>query len=302
MNRREESKVQNRSNAQAASLSVAFNVVSTLLKIAGAVLTRSVSLTSEAIHSAADVAASLIALFSVRAASAPPDDEHPYGHGKIESLAGFAESIFLLLTMAFIINEAVLRLLRGGEMRQIEVGVWIMAASAIASLATGLYVSRIGKSSRSLALQSNGQHLLVDSITSAGVLVALVIAKITGWQQADSIVAIILAVWIGVNAVRLSLKAYQQLIDRALPDDEIAVARTLLEQHKEILSFHRLRTRLSGAVRHIDVHIVIPQDWTVFEGHRVADSVEQEIKRALNPAEVVVHVDPFDDEAIDRRP
>jgi len=291
--------VENGTKSKAAALSVGFNVVSTLLKIVGAVLTHSVSLTSEAIHSAADVVASALAYFSVRAASVPADEDHPYGHGKIESLAGFAESIFLLLTMALVANESILRLMHGGEIHKIEVGVWILTATSTASLVVGLYVSSVGRKSRSLALQSNGQHLLVDAITSAGVLVALLIAKITNWQQADSILALFLAIWIGFNAVKISQKAYQQLIDRALPDDEIALVRKLLEGNTQIRSFHRLRTRLAGAVRQIDVHIVVPADWSVVEGHRVADSVEHEIKRALPPADVVVHVDPYDDEAID---
>ena len=281
--------------SKAAVLSVAYNVVSTLLKVVGAILTHSVSLTSEAVHSAADVVASLLAYFSVKAAAVPADDDHPYGHGKIESLAGFAESIFLLLTMIFIGNESIHRLVKPVGVEKIDVGLGIMLLSAVTSLAIGLHVQKTGRKTRSLALQSNGQHLLVDCVTSVGVLTALLITRLTGWQSADPILALVLALWIGVNAIRLCHKAYQQLIDQRLPIEEIAELRAHLDANPEIISYHRLRTRLSGSTRHIDVHIVVPNDWSVVEAHRVADAIEKSVAQTFPPAEVVVHVDPFDE-------
>lgn len=287
--------VQNREKSRAATVSVAFNATFTALKLFGAALTHSVSLFSEAVHSAADVVASTIAYFSVRAASQPADEEHPYGHGKIESLAGFAESIFLLLTMAFIAKEAIDRLMHGGEVHKLETGVGIMAASALCSLVVGLYVAKCGRDTRSLALQSNGQHLLVDCLTSCGVLIALLVVRTTGWAYADPILALIFAGWIGLNAGRLCLSAYQQLIDRRLPDAEMEALQKLLDECPEILSHHGLRTRLSGHVRHIDVHVVVPSDWSVAEAHRVVDDLENLIDTTFDPAEVVIHVDPYDD-------
>ncbi len=289
------------SKSRAAAVSVAFNAVSTLFKLVGAILTHSVSLFSEAAHSAADVVASLIAFFSVKAASAPADDEHPFGHGKIESLAGFAESIFLLLTMGFIANEAINRLLMGGEVHHLETGVAIMAASAVGSLLVGLYVQKEGNRSRSLALQSNGQHLMVDFITSAGVLVALLIVRYTPWKHADPVLALVFAAWIGFNSVKLCMQAYEQLIDRRLADEEITQLQNLFDGATEIVSYHRLRTRLSGQTRHIDVHIVVPSTWSVVEAHRVADDLENLIRENLHPAEVVIHVDPYDDSGEDSR-
>lgn len=286
--------------SSAAILSVGFNLASTILKLVGAAITHSVSLFSEAVHSAADVVASTLAFFSVRAASAPADDEHPFGHGKIESLAGFAEAIFLLLTMAFVVSEAIHRLIHGGEVRRLDTGIWIMAASAVGSLLVGLYVSRQGKLSRSLALQSNGQHLLVDFITCSGVLAALLITRLTAWQNSDAILALLFAAWIGFNSLRLSYNAYQQLIDRRLPDEEIEDIRSILRGNEQIISYHKLRSRLSGAVRHIDFHIVVPNDWSVVQAHRVADDIEKAVKKALDPAEVVVHVDPYDPEKAGR--
>jgi cation diffusion facilitator family transporter len=279
---------------RAASISLGYNVTLTLLKLAAAVLTGSVSLLSEAIHSATDIVASGIAMISVRAAAAPPDEEHPYGHGKIESLAGFGESILLLLIVFYVIFESVQRLIRGSEVQNLDVGVWIMAFSAVTSFLVSRHVHKIAVQSRSLALQSNSQHLLVDCVTSVGVLVALLVAKFTGWTQADPIFAIGLAGWMAFGAWRLSKQAFDQLVDRSLTDEDIKKIHEVVESHPGILSFHRLRTRLSGNMRNIDFHIVVPEEWSVTQAHDVADALEKRIAEGLSPAAVVIHVDPFD--------
>lgn len=280
---------------KAAIASLAFNVLSTVFKLVAALLTGSVALLSEAVHSLTDVVASTIAFFSVRAASAPPDEEHPYGHGKIESLAGFGESVLLLMIVIYIVVQSVQRLIHGAVVERLDFGMAVMAASAVGAVAVGAFVSRVGKSTGSLALQSNGQHLGVDAVTSAGVLGALALTQLTGWKQADAVVAILLAGWIGYSAWRLAKKAFDQLIDRRLPDNEVSTIKSIVETHEGILSCHQLRSRLSGNERYIDMHIVVPNQLTVVEAHEVADKLEKEIADALTPAHVVIHVDPYDE-------
>lgn len=279
----------------AAWASLAFNLISTVVKVFAAILTGSVALLSEAVHSTTDVIASTIAFFSVKAASAPPDEEHQYGHGKMESLAGFAESVMLLLIVVYILVESIQKLRFGGEVERLDFGMIVMAASALGALAVGLYVGKAGRESGSLALQSNGQHLMVDAVTSAGVFAALGITSITGWKQADAIVAILLAAWISLNAWKLSRTAYDQLVDRSLPEDEIARLRALLNNQEQLLGFHRLRTRLAGNERYIDCHIVVPNEWSVVQAHDIADALEKLICQEFDPAHVVIHVDPFDE-------
>ncbi len=280
---------------RAAGISLAYNVTLTLLKLAAAVLTGSVALLSEAIHSATDIVASGIALVSVRAASAPPDEDHPYGHGKIESLAGFGESILLLIIVCYVVFESVQRLIRGVEVQNLDVGLWVMAFSAVTSFFVSRHVGAISKRTGSLALASNSQHLMVDCITSVGVLGALVVTKMTGWEQADPAFAILLAGWMAVGAWRLARQAFDQLVDRALTEDEIEQIRGLVNSQVGVLDCHRLRTRLSGDTRYIDMHIVVPRDWSVVQAHDLADGLEKSIADAMAPAVVVIHVDPFDE-------
>ena len=285
----------------AATLSLAFNIGSAVIKFVAAILTGSISLLSEAVHSGTDVLSSSIAYFSVRAAAEPPDDDHPYGHGKIESLAGFAEAILLGVTVVYVLWQAWDHLKHPQPLQHVDVGAFVMFASAAGAVLLGSYVKGVGERSRSLALISNGQHLMIDCVTSVAVLVALLLGRMTGWNQADPVLALTMAVWMSYSAIRIGYRAVQQLIDRRLPDREIEQVRTIIIAEERVLSFHKLRTRLSGSVRHIDVHIVVPRELSVVESHAIADDLEKEIARIMNPAAVVLHVDPFDPEKAKRR-
>lgn len=286
---------QERAKRRAASASLAFNLLSTAVKLVGAVLTGSVSLLSEAAHSGTDVVASFIALVSVRAAALPPDEEHPYGHGKIESLAGFAEAILLLLIVAYIAVEAVSRLFTKPMVERLDVGLVIMICSSLGSLFVSKYVAKVGERARSAALRSNAQHLMIDFWTSVGVVIALGFTRVTGIVQADSVLAMGLAIWLARGAWHLSQNAFHELIDHRLSDEDVAAIRAVVEQHPGLLSYHRMRTRLSGNMRYIDMHIVVPNDWSVVQAHQCADALEKAIERDLAPAQAVIHVDPFDE-------
>jgi len=279
---------------RAAIVSVAYNVTLTIVKVVAAALTGSVSLLSEAVHSATDVVASTIALISVRAAAAPPDEDHPWGHGKIESLAGFGESILLLGIVGYIVVESVQRLFGRTQVANLEIGLAVIAASALSSFFVARYVQGVGERTESLALRSNGQHLMVDFWTSIGVLAALVVTQVTGWTQADPIFALLYAAFIAYGAWGMVREAYDQLIDRVLPEDEMKRIDTILCESPGVISYHRLRARHSGSVHYIDLHVVVPCEWTLIQAHDLADNLEKRIESELAPAQVVIHVDPFD--------
>ncbi|HWD41167.1 MAG TPA: cation diffusion facilitator family transporter [Fimbriimonas sp.] len=279
---------------RAATLSLFTNSLLTGLKLVAAAVTGSVSLFTEAAHSATDVVTSALAFVSVRAAAAPPDEEHPYGHGKIESLAGFGEAILLMAIVVYIAFQAASRLLTPQQIPNLFLGLLLMAGSAAASAIVGFYVSGVGKRTSSIVLQSNGQHFLIDFWTSFGVLVALGVTHFTGWKQADPIFALLLAIWIARNAWLMSVKAFQELIDHRVSDQDLRAIEDILASDSRVLSYHKLRTRHSGSVHYIELHVVVSRDYSLVEAHEVADSIEKGIESALSPCHAVIHVDPDD--------
>lgn len=278
----------------AAVASLAFNTASVVIKIVAALVTGSVSLLSEAVHSATDVLSSGLVWLGIRAAAVPPDEEHPFGHGKIESLSGFAEAIMLVGIVGYVGFESVRRLIAGPTVQQIDFGIAVMAASALGSFLVARYVRGIGKEASSIALLSNSQHLMVDCVTSLGVLVALAITKLTGWAYADPLFALCFACFLGYGATKMVRAAFHELIDIRLPEDQLALIRSALDEEPEMLGYHRLRTRRSGGTSHVDLHIVVPNEWSVVQAHELADKLEHKIEALLSPAQVVIHVDPFD--------
>jgi cation diffusion facilitator family transporter len=283
-----------RRRQSAATLSVVFNAFQALVKLAAAVATGSVALLSEAAHSTVDVLASLIAFTGVRAAAEPPDAEHPYGHGKIESLSGFGEALLLAVTMVFVLFEAADHLFRPVRVDHVDGGSWVLAICALGAGLVGRHVKRVGETERSLALLGNGRHLLVDSAVTVTVMAVLLLTRVPGLTLVDPLAAFLLAIWMGWTSLRLGRQAFEQLIDRRISDEDTERICAFLRADQRIVSFHRLRTRLSGAVRLVDVHIVVPRDLSVVEAHTIADDIEKRLASDLAPADVVVHVDPFD--------
>ncbi len=292
--REEKSILHERAKRRATTLSLAYNILFTAIKLVVALLTGSMSLLSEALHSATDIVASVFAYIGVRVASIPPDERHPYGHGKVETLAGFGEAILLCGIVLYLLGEGVRRLIVGCELEHLELGIGTMMLSAGSSLIVGQYVWRTGKRTGSLALLSNGQHLMVDFWTSVGVLLALGLIWLTGWNALDPLLAIGIALWLLRGAWRLMTHAFHDLIDQSLPSEEIARIDALVRAEPGVISYHRLRTRRSGTMRYIDLHIVVPADWSLQQAHEVADRLEKRIERELAPAHAVIHVDPYD--------
>jgi cation diffusion facilitator family transporter len=292
-----------RQKKRAAGISVAFNITATLFKLVAAIVTGSVSLLSEAVHSFTDLAASLVAYVSVRVSAAPPDEEHPFGHGKVESLTGFGEALMIFVIVIYIVIEAVQRLLghSGLQERTLIFGLGVMGASAVGSLAVSTYMLRTANATASTALTTNAQHLRVDFVTSAGVFAGLLVTRLTASNLTDPIIAILLALWMAYGASRLCVRAFHELIDVRLPASEIQEICDTLNKEPRVISFHRLRTRRSGSVRNVDLHIVVPREWNVVQAHALADELEKKIRESLSPADVVIHVDPFDpDKAVER--
>ncbi|MGI5921471.1 MAG: cation diffusion facilitator family transporter [Syntrophomonadaceae bacterium] len=283
---------------KAAWLSVFSNILLVIGKLVVGVIIGSVSVISEAIHSANDLLASLIALFAIKTSTQPPDREHPYGHGKIENISGTIEAILIFLAAGMIIKEAVEKILTGGEVMDLGWGIAVMGFSAFMNFMVSAYLLKVGRETDSVALEADGMHLRTDVYTSLGVFAGLILIKITGYQLLDPIVAIMVALLIIKAAYDLTKKAFMPLIDTALDEEYIALTESILNEYQDsFIEYHDLRTRKAGRDSHIDLHLVINSSTSVREAHDLCDEIESRICEKIPYSQVLIHVEPAHEEA-----
>jgi len=287
--------------SRAATVSVVSNTMLVIGKLVVGIMIGSVSVISEAIHSAVDLLAAIIAWFAVRFSDQPADEEHPYGHGKMENLSGAIEALLIFLAAGWIIWEAVHKLLKGGEVASPGLGAMIMGISAMMNWAVSTYLMRVGRKHDSMALIADGLHLRTDVWTSAGVLGGLLLLSLAKWVfphtnlfWIDPVTAIAVACLILKAAWDMTRQATGALLDEALPLEEIAEIQGFARQESNIKSLHDLRTRKSGAERMVDAHVTVPSEITVFEGHASARRFKDHILLRWPLSNVNVHLDPCD--------
>lgn len=278
---------------RAARISILSNSLLVGAKLAVGILMGSVAVISEAIHSGIDLLASFIAFYAVGKAGKPADERHPYGHGKWENVSGVAEAVLILLAGLYIVYEAVIRIQRGATVEHIGLGTAVMGLSAAVNWFVSRYLFRVAKKTDSIALEADAWHLRADVYTSVGVLAGLALIAFTGLTMLDSLAAIAVAMLIIKSSIDLTRSAMADLFDARLPREDEEKIRRVLSGFKEgCIDFHRLRSRKSGSVRFIDLHLVVPRQWTIEEAHQVSDRIEKEIRGALANTQVIIHIDP----------
>jgi cation diffusion facilitator family transporter len=277
----------------AARLSIYSNSLLTILKLAVGLFTGSVSVLSEAVHSASDLMASFIAFFSVSVSDKPADEVHPYGHGKIESLSGLAEAFLIVFAGAYIVYESIEKLYHKSAAPQVDLGISVMAFSVILNSIVARYLYRVAETTDSLALRADAEHLKTDIFTSLGVFAGLLLVRFTGWNPMDPIAAIVVALLIFRASWKLARTSVEPLVDTQLPEEEIQVVRNALELEPAVMGFHKLRTRKSGSMRHVDAHILLDDDLSLIAAHDLTEKIEDRIREALPNTEITLHTEPF---------
>ena len=284
------------SKVRAAQLSVISNALLVCLKLFIGLKIGSVGVLSEAVHSATDLAAALIAFFAVRSADAPPDARHPYGHGKMESLSGVAEALLIIGAGVYIIVEAIRALLISHEAAKVGWGIAVMLLSAVVNIAVAQYLFRVARETDSPALEADAHHLSVDVWTSAGVIIGLTLVHFTGNPMFDPIVALIVAAFVLQTGGRIMIQSFALLLDERLPPVEIRQIENIMAQNPQVLSWHRLRTRRAGSQRHVDVHIQVDDEMSLREAHRLTEDLEDEMRATLANMHIVIHTEPYEEE------
>jgi cation diffusion facilitator family transporter len=282
--------------ARAAALSIASNSVLIGLKLVAGLVTGSVSIITEAVHSSIDLVASIIAFVSVRRADVPADDEHRYGHHKIENLAAAIEGMLILAGAAVIVFEAVRRLINGSEVDHLGFGIAVIAFSGCANLSVSAFLGRRARQTESPALEGDAAHLRTDAWTSIGVLGGLILVQLTGQTWIDPVVALVVAAAIVVAGLRLVTRSSRVLVDEALPEaEQAAIAEEVVAfGPRGVAGFHNLRTRRAGPRRYVDLHVQFRGGTTLEAAHRTAHELQDAIAGRLRNVDVLIHLEPED--------
>jgi len=274
-----------------ARLSIVSNTLLILMKMAVGLISGSVSILSEAIHSSMDLVAAIIAFLSVRVSDNPPDSRHPYGHGKIENISGVIEALLIFIAAIWIIVEAAKKL--AGEkivIDSIALGSIVMLISAIVNTIVSRRLYKVARATNSVALEADALHLKTDVYTSLGVSAGLGLILITGINWLDPMIAILVALFIIKESYILLKKAFTPLLDTAWSELEIEELETRLNNLE--VNYHNLRTRVAGNYRFIDIHIQIPEDVSVGKAHKYCDKIENELTKVYENLTVTIHVEP----------
>jgi cation diffusion facilitator family transporter len=279
-----------------ALLSVGSNSSLILLKVIAGSVTGSVAILTEALHSAIDLVASIIAWLSVRKADEPADEDHPYGHEKIEDLSSAIEGILILVGSGVIAFEAIRHLVLGSQVEKIGFGIVVISIGLVVNLVVSAELRRRAKLTGSPALAADATHLSTDVVTSAGVIAGLVLVKVTGANWIDPAVALALAAVIAVQGFRIVTRSSRVLVDEALPPDEIeAIRQTVVEfGPRGVLGYHKLRARRAGARRYVDMHVQFRDGTTLEAAHATAHQLQDAIRQRLDGADVLIHLEPAD--------
>ncbi|HEX8070979.1 MAG TPA: cation diffusion facilitator family transporter [Pyrinomonadaceae bacterium] len=265
-----------------------------VLKTGTGWLTGSISVWASLLDSAMDIFASTINLFAVRAAARPPDADHAYGHGKVESLAGLFQSFVITASGLFLIREAVGRVVHPVPTQQEWLGVGSMLVAIGVSYALVTRLRRVARQTDSLVLSADALHYITDVYTNGGALVALLVVRLTGWRLADPLLSLAISLYILYSAFAVGRESVDVLMDKRLPpevDEQIAeiVGRF---RAQGVLGFHDLRTRRSGAEKFIDLHLEVERDKSLEAAHAVTVQVLRAIQAEIPRARVQVHTDP----------
>lgn len=277
------------------------------IKFSAYFMTRSAAIFSDALESIVNVFAAAFALYSLSVAHRPADRDHPYGHGKIEFLsAGFEGGMILLAAVVIVVQGLDLLINGTGNVRQGWLGVFLMLLAMLVNGVVGFFLIRLGRRQTSLTLVADGKHLLTDAISSLAVIAGLLIVVLTGWQAADPIVAILVAVYIAWMGGYLLKQAAAGLMDRQ-DEADTRMLEGILNSHigphgrpPLICSYHKLRHRHSGRYHWVDFHIMIPRHLDIDQGHRIASAIEYEIEQALQIGNATAHVEPCTDGQCDQ--
>ncbi len=280
---------------RAAALSITCAFCLAVIKFLVAFFSGSIAVLASAIDSLLDILMSGVNLMAIRQAEQPPDERHPFGHGKFETLATLIQSLVITLSGAWIIYEAVMRLTTGKSLDNLNEGIGVLAFSSVASWFIARYLSKVARQTDSSALEADSLHFRMDIYTNLGLMIGLLFIRWFNIDWLDSALSILVASYILHEALQLIKRSLREILDQELPLEIQQQVHRLISEHDGLLAgYHGLRTRRAGSLKIMDFHLEVCKDMKVSEAHKLADSLERKIEREIPGADVIIHIDPCD--------
>jgi cation diffusion facilitator family transporter len=280
-------------SARIAAASLFVTVCLLVLKLVVGIISDSIAVLSDAVDSGTDLAGGAAALVSLRIAAQPADEGHPYGHGKIEAVSASVAATIIGLGGGLVTFGAIRRLIEGSPEIDVGIGLAAMAIAAVANLVVSVLMRREARRSGSMALRAESTHLTTNVVQAGAIILGLALVGLTEEEVFDPLTALALAAYMAWTAVGLVRVALEDMLDQSLPDAELkAIAEVLRAHRSEVVGYHRLRTRRSGATRHVDMHVLFEQGRTVADVHEASDHIEADIQQRLPGTVVVIHPEP----------
>jgi len=278
----------------AALLSVFSNSFLIILKLVCGIMTGSMSVISEALHSMGDLLASFIAFFSIQKSSKPADSDHQFGHGKFEDLAGFVEALLIIATALFIFYAAGHKIIHHHfDSMETAPGIIVMIISVVVNIFVSSYLFKVAKNTDSAALLADAHHLRADVYSSAAVLLGLIVIHYTHFYLIDPIFAIIVGILILKTGIKLAKDSSRSLVDEALPGDYRAKVEEVIEHNFPDVKIKSMKTSKTGTNKNIQLEILMNPDFTLKEAHEVCNKLEHEISILFSDAKIIIHPEPY---------
>ena len=278
-------------------LSIVAAIVTILLKFYAYYVTGSMGFMSDALESFVNLFAAVFGLVMLHISQRPADEDHEYGHGKAEYFSSATEGALILIAAFGIIWSAIPRIIEPKPLENINTGLLFSLLASAVNLLVGFILINNGKKKKSLLVESDGRHLMTDVWTSVGVIAGIVIVKFTGWLIIDPVIAILVALNIIYTGYKLISRSASGLMDAVIPEEDTRKIMAYLDSLKEQgIDYHSLMTRMSGQRKFISLHLLVPGEWSVKQGHDMADQVEEAIIGLFDePVTVSTHIEPVGD-------
>lgn len=282
-----------KSSASKVSIAVAASLA--LIKGLSGFFIGSLALLTSAVDSILDVIASSVNYFAIKKSEEPPDEDHPFGHSKFESMATFLQSIIIFFSGAFILYKSYEKIKIKGVVENVDAGIYVMFISVAVTICLSIFLKKVARQTESSVLKADALHYDMDILTNAGIIVTFFVIKLTGFHVVDAIISVIISFYIIYSSVKLNFEVSKDLLDVELPKNLKEEIIKIIEEYDSLhMDYHKLRTRRAGSKKFVDMHLTLCRNLSLEDAHIISDFIESRIRETIADSDVTIHIDPCD--------